>query len=232
MVEIKRDGQAEKMLVGIYGATTSWLQGDGLACAKGCATCCTQSVTMTSLEGALMVEHLAAQGRLEWLQGLLEQGEFSVPRPMVTTNGFAKACMDQRSVPDEPEWSFAPCVFLKDGICTIYEARPFGCRAFISRIDCGKSGYAEVAPHLVTLNTVVQQVIEHLAQGGVWGNMLDVLAWLLGGGQGQGVLSSLDVPGFLVMPEEKRLVEGYIGRICDEVDGLDWVVGVFGSPPS
>ena len=41
----------KELLHAVYGVYSRWVERFPLACQKGCAACCTQSVTMTSLEG-------------------------------------------------------------------------------------------------------------------------------------------------------------------------------------
>jgi hypothetical protein len=57
---------------------------------------------------------------------------------------------------------------------------------------------------------MLMQVIEHLDQGGLWGNMLEVLACLIAPpGKRKGALpfqlrTSLPCPGFLIAPAEEE----------------------------
>lgn len=167
------------LLEQLYALHAKWLAPMGLACGKGCAACCTQSVTMTSIEGELIVDFLRQQNRLDSLDEVLAAHRCrKTSQPPLTTNAFAEYCL--RGVePEEPvheDWDFTPCPFLHDEVCTIYTARPFGCRAFVSTVDCSKTGSAEIAPMVLTVNTVFTQIIEHIDQGNYWGKMLDILA--------------------------------------------------------
>ena len=156
-----------------------WLSNYQLACRKGCSSCCTQSVTITTLEGEKIIEYLGQQKRLPELDLIIKNRQIhhTTPPPL-TTNEFAEYCLNGIE-PQEPineEWDFTPCPFLNIGICTIYPARPFGCRAFVSTINCDDSGSAEIAPLVLTINTIFTQIIEHLDQNNLWGKTLDILA--------------------------------------------------------
>jgi hypothetical protein len=78
------------------------------------------------------------------------------------------------------EWG--ECFFLMENACPIYQLRPFGCRCLVSRHNCGEKGYAEVDDFVISVNTVILQMIEHTDVQGCTGNLVDVL----------GVLSSED----------------------------------------
>ncbi len=41
-----------------------------VACKKNCAHCCTANVTLTTLEGYKIVDHLIATGKLDVIEGL------------------------------------------------------------------------------------------------------------------------------------------------------------------
>jgi len=163
---------------------------------------------MTTLEGELILAYID-DNRPE-LHSLLGTLPVRGPSPVMTTNQFASACL-KGEAPDEEHggWDFTPCVFLQDGCCSIYQARPFMCRSFGSRVRCSESGAAEVAPVFLTLTTIIMQCIEHLDQGRPWGNMNTILhsfAMTLQDNSGkdhdQAVLCSVPIPGFLIPPEE------------------------------
>ncbi len=198
------------------------------ACSKGCASCCTQSVTMTSLEGEIVLDFLA-ENDIKIPAAHLAAGA----RPACTTNEFAGRCLAEEDLAEEEDfWSFTPCLFLADGACTIYPARPFGCRSFGSFVRCDEAGEAELEPFLITLNTVTTQIIEHLSQGGLWGNMFDVLLF----GQAEQekqesksaelrrrLLTAKPLPGFLVPPAEMAAIREF----GQSLSGLD-IAGIGG----
>lgn len=204
----------------IYAIYEKELAEIAFACQEGCADCCTQSVTMTTAEGRTIIAFLAAQGRsIPVLPDTTGR-----PQPVSTTNALAACCLAGREPPQEPEmpWVYEPCVFLEDERCTIYPARPFGCRSFGSTKCCAEHGIAEAPEWFVTLNTVVNQLVEHLDRDGCWGNMLDVLGYLeqkddraIGdaGCRPARLLPTQRLPGFLIPPGEEKI----IGRFWDKL---------------
>ena len=65
-------GNSVAMLEKLYKAYESWTGQYRFACCRGCATCCTQSVTMTTLEGEQIIEYLRENGQLDRLDSMLE----------------------------------------------------------------------------------------------------------------------------------------------------------------
>ncbi len=148
-----------------------------VACKRGCATCCTQNVTMTTLEGHGIWTHLVCTGREHLLQEFTALQERL--RPYLTTNEFAALCLKGEDPPEENNHSAGdPCPFLLSNECLIYQARPFGCRCFFSMQACHKETCAVMDPFLLTVNTVFLQFIEHMDRDGFFGNLLDILAFL------------------------------------------------------
>jgi Fe-S-cluster containining protein len=150
-----------------------------VACVRGCAACCTQNVTMTTLEGYRIVEHLISTGQLNLFQRLGQSAHQERFQPTVTTNELAAICMQGENLPEEEcNWPQAACPFLSNNECLIYLERPFGCRCFFSTQRCEAIACALVDPFLVTVNTVFLQFIEHIDSHGLFGNMTDILLFL------------------------------------------------------
>lgn len=146
------------------------------ACGKGCSWCCTCNVVLTSLEAAFLVNRLDKQGQKRAKKNLADRVAKKRYIPLLTTNAFAKACVDGGEVPEEendPLWG--QCPLLEDGVCTVYPFRPFGCRAMMSETPCRRAGFARMPPLVLTLNNIFLQYIEHLDLGGVTGNLSDLL---------------------------------------------------------
>ena len=150
-----------------------------VACEKGCAHCCTRNVTVTTIEGCRLVDTLSAEA-LEALFGRLAGAAGKARfRPLITINTLAELSMADKDPPDEacdPAWT--PCALLEDDLCTVYDIRPFACRCMASSAVCTADGFADMDEYLVSVNTVFQQVIEHLDVPGATGNLVDVLAFL------------------------------------------------------
>ena len=202
-------------LSAIFALYEKWAKAYAFACRKGCATCCTQSVTMTTLEGELIHEYLTRQ-RPD-LRPLLETLPGNSPTPGTTTNQFAAACLRGEDAAEEAGgWDLTPCVFLREGSCTIYPVRSFMCRSFGSRVRCNEHGEAEVEPLFLTLNTVIMQCIEHLDQGRPWGNMNTILRQRAVRGVGGNnedsspQLIAQPLPGLLLLPEEEAALRGQV----------------------
>jgi len=169
----------EKRLIGLnkiytlYKDVTKHLD---MACKKYCATCCTSNVTMTTLEGYLIADHMVSNGQanlFEAVQSKISKNRF---KPQITINRIAALCMKGDDQPEEEKKrSNKNCPVLKDNLCPIYEVRPFGCRCFISKHNCSKAGYAEVDSFVMTLNTLFMQFVEQIDFMGYSGNFTDVL---------------------------------------------------------
>jgi Fe-S-cluster containining protein len=230
--DISTDDRATdtEMLEALYRAYDSWTKQYQFACSEGCAPCCTQSVTMTTLEGERIIDYLRQNGQLGKFAALLAACRPSM-RPVQTTNRFAACCLAREEpAQDNAEWDFTPCIFLENKLCTIYPMRPFGCRSFSSTLDCSVHGTAEVPPVLITVNAVVLQIIEHLnIRGGYWGNMVDVLRYLLSGQEGEAeshLLAAQPNPGFLIPQEEMPDVAAFFARINGPNIKGDTLVGL------
>ncbi len=181
----------------------------GLVCTGGCATCCSVNVTMTSLEGDYLrrAEVLQEPDLVKRLGRAADRPYF---RPHLTTNELAQACFLRRDAPVETgEHGEGTCPLLdRSGHCTVYDHRPFACRAMVSLERCVGQGEAVMPPFLFTLNLALCQVIEHLDRDGVSGNMLDLLTdhW-------NRSVPNRPLPGFLVPPEERLR----FARVLDEL---------------
>ena len=154
-----------------------------LACKKRCSDCCTTNVLLTTLEGYKIVDALISGGNFDVIHNIETAPRSAICRPELTTNQIAKMCADGRQLPEEDgPRTWGQCFFLMENMCSIYQVRPFGCRCLVSRHKCGEKGYAEVDDFVISVNTVILQLIEHIDDQGCTGNLVEVL----------GVLSSED----------------------------------------
>jgi Fe-S-cluster containining protein len=212
----------EELLKTIYAVYSQWVERFPLACQKGCASCCTQSVTMTSLEGKMILDFLKVGGKDKGLLELLAQRAKGNKGAALTTNQFAKACLEHQEIPEDAlgGWNFTPCVFLREELCSIYEVRPFGCRSFGSFERCSENSGAEIAPIHLTVNTVFSQIIEHISSdGGSWGNMADILENLLENEAPETtgkLLPAQPIPGFLLGSHEVKLIHILLKQLCEQ----------------
>ncbi len=168
------------MLKKIYKLYDETIAGFNMACRKKCSSCCTCNVTMTSLEAEFMTASLTNQEKnnLKILIDRCVPGKRYIPK--MSSNSFARMCMQGKDIPAEendPNWG--RCPMLVDDLCTLYDVRPFGCRALMSEKQCQKNGYAQIPPIILTINNLFLQFIEHADQNGFFGNMSDVFPLFL-----------------------------------------------------
>lgn len=209
----------------IYDIYGDWVSPRfSFACRKGCSSCCTRSVTMTSLEGKKIMAFLDAREDLspaakDCITELFTVG--SSNPPVMTTNRFAEYCLNQEEPPQENQapWDMTPCAFLDNDCCSIYPVRPFGCRSFGSQEECRLSGEAVVPSLMIAANTACLQLIEHLdcqsgrqGQGGRWGYLSDILR-NLAGIDDRNLLPTRPLPGFLLAPQEEKEIRALLTRM-------------------
>ncbi len=218
----------------LYSVYGRFIEERESACRPGCAHCCTRNVTLTSLEGARILDHLQEKEK----RALLEQlnAEKDRPRfiPKLTTNRIARICIKGDALIEEgdadPSWG--SCPFLQeDHLCPIYPVRPFGCRCMVSAVDCGKTGAAETAPFIITVNNVFLQYIEHLDAPGLSGNLTDLLLFLedpkqqeVYGSEGfsgfdpeaaeaAGLIRNHPVPALMIPPKHRARIKPILDRL-------------------
>ena len=98
-----------------------------LACGPGCAFCCHNQVRATLPEIITIVTFIKAT-RPEFDQQLLAR---DIERHAQRIRGLAP-----QDIPRD-----LPCIFLKDARCSVYQVRPFACRAWhaVTREDCRRA---------------------------------------------------------------------------------------------
>ncbi len=193
---------------------------DSLACGLHCDHCCTRNVTMTTLEGAYLLDGLQPEEKLHLMAAVRRQADQPRYKPVITTNTLARYCIEDREPPEEtqPEDIIA-CPLLADRSCPYYHRRPFGCRCFVSRQRCGDHGYADVDDWVITANTVFLQTIENLDRPGCFGNFSDVLL-ALGDGymntkgvqpppacEAAGLLANQPTTALMIPPEHREKIQ-------------------------
>lgn len=164
----------------LFGLYEDIIKDYSMSCKKGCNSCCTRNVTVTSLESFLVSDYILAERGQHFSDSLKKS--ITLPRfiPKTTSNGFASIIMSGGEEPDEfidPSWK--PCPFLESsGECGIYDVRPFHCRCMHSEQICEEGGYSVLPPFIVTLNNVFLQYIEHLDKNGFVANLTDAVVWM------------------------------------------------------
>ena len=211
------------ILKAIYQFYDDYVSQFDFVCQPKCAACCTQHVCITTLEGAFIITHLKEKQCLDILDRLNKVNSDRPFSPRLSTNMLAAYCLNRREPPQQEEYfSTAPCPFLENGLCLIYPVRPFACRSFFSQERCDVKGEAVVPPVLVTINILLNQLLEHIDTPGCYGNMIKVLKFLeenLGRYFFQQSLTPEDlapnrpIPGFLFPPEHQMEVRKVIDKL-------------------
>ncbi|MCD4722580.1 MAG: hypothetical protein K8S13_22390 [Desulfobacula sp.] len=166
-----------KRMVALYDKAVEHIE---VKCQQKCSSCCTCNVTLTSLEAGFLIADLTQEEKKD-LKTRIKQN-FPQKRyiPKMTANMFARMCVEDKDIPEEendPSWG--KCPLLVDDMCSIYDVRPFGCRALMSQVHCREKGYARIPPIVLTINNLFLQYIEHLDQKGFFGNLSDMLTLFL-----------------------------------------------------
>lgn len=163
----------------IYQIHATQMAEEKLTCAKGCATCCTRNVTLTTLEGRRLYDWISSAAP-HLMDHLKKNAHAPRQIPTYTVNGLTDMCMAGDEVPEEPsdpEWGACP-LLSNEGLCEVYEARPFACRSMVSKSPCATSGFAEMEDLTLTINNALMQYIEHTDDKGLTGNLTDILLLL------------------------------------------------------
>ncbi len=172
----KESGSKITQLKSVYAVFEKAIEAYSVVCHEKCASCCTCNVTMTSLEADLILDSLDDKQLKKLGSALVNYFPEKRYIPRTTTNQFARLCREDKDIPEEkndPSWG--KCPLLENELCSIYETRPFGCRALMSEIDCSKNETAQIPPMVLTINNLFLQVIEHLDKNGCFGNLTDIL---------------------------------------------------------
>jgi len=193
-------------------------------CKEGCASCCTCNVTMTQLEMQYMLTSLQQDKKESLCRRISDYSPTFRYQPILTMNGFARFCMENRDVPEEennPDWG--KCPLLVDGRCTIYPLRPLGCRVLLSEVNCKKSGYALVSGIVQTYQTVFMQAVEHLDRGNSYGNLSDMLAIWLESGVGRHpdsshLLTNEPLSVMMIPPEQRKKTEPVVNHLIQIIE--------------
>jgi Fe-S-cluster containining protein len=212
-----------KKLYTLYEQTLSSMS---FACKHHCAQCCTNNVTLTTLEGLQLAEALGVADDSSWSARLAAARKQPRFQPRLTINAIADHCLKGLPIPEEtndPQWG--SCLLLDKDECPQYLQRPFGCRCMLSRSACQQTGYAQLPPFVITLNNVFLQYIEHLDQNGCSGNLLDILVLFqkdkyrqsyrqgrLGCGQA-GLIPNRPIPSLMIPPEHRQRMRPVIAAV-------------------
>ena len=204
----------------IYSLFDEFARLKNVACKRQCATCCTCNMTLTTLEGYKIISLLDARVKSSLVQHVLDAADQMHFKPQITTNQMAQFCMTGQDIPEEtidPAWGVCPLLSEKE--CAVYQLRPFGCRCMMSRTNCADTGYADIDEFTLTVANLFNQVIEHLDQDGMTGNLIDVLTFLdddknLMAYQSEpmdikakGLIPNIPIPVLMIPPEHRKRIE-------------------------
>jgi hypothetical protein len=202
------------------------------ACSRDCSACCTVNVIATSLEVEALLESLGESLLRVFVDQAVRAPTDNILRPAITINELARHCLERREPPREPEsFHIGPCPFRNAFGCPCYDVRPFGCRALWSEELCSERGEAIMNPLLLTINGLFQQIIEHIDQGGIQGNMLDLVRVIKSETTRDGshshssnphterLLRNAPNPGFIVPPDHRHEAAEIINRLRREPVG-------------
>lgn len=214
-----------KEIYGVYNAFAAELE---MACHKGCAACCTRNVTMTSLEGILMIRHLS-ESNPHWRTALLETADGPRFHPQVTINHLAQLCaMDEEIPVEEIDPRNGPCPLLVNNTCPVYDVRPLGCRTMVSKSVCTDTGTAEMPDFVLTVNNVFLQYVEAIDHQGISGNLIDVLLYLDSDPDDfvdirnlrrrpSHLLPNHPIPVLMIPPEHRNRIQSLLGTIQEVI---------------
>lgn len=201
------------------------------ACEAGCPDCCTDLVTMTTLEAAYLWRKCADSIR-ERLGAWPDEG--LPPDAGMTANERAELCMSGTDFEeDAPPSVSSACPLLEDGRCLCYEGRPLMCRMMLSSESCGDAGYAEIPTRLLSLTTVCQQMVEHIDRRGQSGYLIHMLPRFenfasaeaydknIGRVGDERLRPNRPNPGFLIPPEDRPQIRLWL-RELDRRSSRRW----------
>ncbi len=181
-----------------------------------------------------MVDHIERSGLLALQEKILQGTTGRRLLPSLSINALADCCLQRKEPPDETEdFDMVPCPLREQVGCAVYEVRPLACRILWSVERCEERGEAVMAPALVSLNGVFQQIVEDLDAGGLYGNMIDLFIPMNDRTtrdayrEGQALTPSPPLletrpnPGFLVIPEHRSVVKFALNALWGTtVEGL------------
>lgn len=175
MTLIERRLLALRSIVEVYDEVIGGME---TACRPGCSRCCTDRVSLTTLEALALLEGLPAPEAERLVRLTSGRAGLRPSTEILTTNALAELCAQGGEPPEPAERPLTACPLLADDLCPVYPLRPFNCRCFVSRVTCSTGTAAEVDDEIIAVNTLFLQTIEHLDAGGCTGYLPDVLGVL------------------------------------------------------
>ena len=215
-----------EQLEGLYSVFEKFLKPYQLACAPQCDRCCTCNVTLTTLEGRYILGKIEPVLKKQVIRQIEERTLQPYFRPRLSTNDIAARCARGEDLPEETvDSGQRPCPILSDGRCPIYPLRPFGCRCMVSRTRCVAGGQAEMDEVILSANTLMLQIIEHIDADGYSGNFIDVLRCLATDNRrthsqitpamvtAYGLIGNRRIPVLMIPPRHRRKLEPLLQQV-------------------
>ncbi|MBW2318870.1 MAG: hypothetical protein JRF24_09370 [Deltaproteobacteria bacterium] len=213
----------------IYGIYDDYSKNLPVTCKLSCCLCCTQDVTITTLEGRRILKHPALSHDKNLLNLVLRCQDHPESQSPISTNAFARLCLQGQEFPQEnQDIGQKTCIFLSRRQCLIYDDRPFGCRSFFSTQPCQEGGSAVVDPFLISINSIFLQFIEDIDEGGFFGPINNVLSFLAaqdpyrhGAHRGdpescyhrQHLTGNIAMPAIMIPPEHEERIEPILKQL-------------------
>ncbi|HMK37402.1 MAG TPA: YkgJ family cysteine cluster protein [Desulfomonilaceae bacterium] len=196
------------------------------ACTRHCVACCTNRVIATTAEAALVLNYVEELGKKDLLNKALSELPTAGGQHVISMNALAEYCLGKQEPPGaNGKWDTGPCQLMEGDECPVYQVRPLACRCMWSSQMCKAGGHAVMDPIMVSLAGVFQQIVEHVDSGGLYGNFAYLLAAMndpktaaeYRSGQVLNptpfLVQTHPNPGFIVQPEHRRQIGGYLGRL-------------------
>ncbi len=105
-------------------------------CTEGCSACCHQSVSIFSQEGLVLERYILSSLNMEQRVKAKESGEEWIRKfNHITPNASVYNPLtedDLISAERQINKLRIPCLFLEDGRCMVYTARPLVCRTYVA----------------------------------------------------------------------------------------------------
>ncbi len=197
-----------------------------VACFKTCAVCCTCNVTLTTLEGFLIIDRLTGRQRAELFDRLQPFRLKTRFQPSIGINQMAQMCLQGIDIPEESaDPGMGDCPLLEKDICPIYSTRPFACRSMLSTAVCSRGGEARMSPFILTVHQTILQYLEAIDTPGYSGNLIDILTFLsdplhhnayeseLLPPAPEGLTANRDVSVLMIPPEHRKRLTPLLQKI-------------------
>jgi Fe-S-cluster containining protein len=127
-------------------------KGNAVACGAKCAYCCRQLVCCTTLEMELIVDHLRAIPRPRRRE-IVRVAKKKAIDFYTKNSGWMNNALKWEDVAGmlRRKLHLVPCIFLKNGNCSIYPVRPVDCRIAKTAKPCGHEKNLESLPEGIRL---------------------------------------------------------------------------------